>query len=33
MVFVETMANPGTQIVDLAAIGDWCEQQKISLSR
>jgi O-acetylhomoserine (thiol)-lyase len=29
MVFVETMANPGTQIVDLAAIGDWCEQQKL----
>ena len=29
MVFVETIANPGTQIADLAAIGDWCEQQGI----
>lgn len=29
MVFVETIANPGTQIVDLEAIGDWCEQQKL----
>ncbi len=29
MVFVETIANPGTQIVDLAAIGDWCEQQNL----
>ncbi len=29
MVFVETMANPGTQIVDLAKIGDWCEQQEL----
>ncbi|MFQ3228727.1 cystathionine gamma-synthase family protein [Reinekea sp.] len=26
IVFVETIANPGTQVVDLAAIGDWCEQ-------
>ncbi len=27
MVFTETMANPGTQISDLYAIGDWCEQE------
>ena len=27
LVFVETIANPGTQIPDLPAIGDWCEQQ------
>lgn len=27
MVFVETIANPGTQISDLVAIGDWCEQE------
>jgi len=27
MVFAETIANPGTQIADLAAIGDWCEAQ------
>jgi O-acetylhomoserine (thiol)-lyase len=26
MVFVETIANPGTQIPDLTAIGDWCDQ-------
>ncbi|MBU2864271.1 cystathionine gamma-synthase family protein [Reinekea forsetii] len=29
IVFVETIANPGTQVVDLAAIGDWCEQNKL----
>ena len=29
MVFVETLSNPGTQIADLVAIGDWCEQQKL----
>ena len=29
LVFVETIANPGTQITDLQAIGDWCEQQGI----
>lgn len=29
IVFVETIANPGTQIVDLAAIGDWCEQNNL----
>lgn len=27
MVFAETIANPGTQISDLKAIGDWCEQE------
>src|SRR5699024_4390539 len=29
MVFMETIANPGTQIVDLAAIGDLCEEHKL----
>ncbi len=30
MVFTETLANPGTQISDLAAIGEWChENQKV----
>lgn len=29
MVFMETIANPGTQLVDLAAIGDLCEAQNI----
>lgn len=29
MVFVETIANPGTQITDLVAIGDWCEEQDL----
>jgi O-acetylhomoserine (thiol)-lyase len=29
MIFVETIANPATQIVDLAAIGDLCEQKGI----
>ncbi|MGK0442189.1 MAG: O-acetylhomoserine (thiol)-lyase, partial [Pseudohongiellaceae bacterium] len=28
-VFVETIANPGTQVADLKAIGDWCEQHKL----
>lgn len=27
MVFVETIANPGTQIADLAAIGEWCDAE------
>lgn len=27
MVFTETIANPGTQIADLKAIGDWCAKQ------
>jgi len=29
MVFVETVANPGTQIPDLMAIGQLCEQRKV----
>ena len=29
MVFMETIANPGTQIVDLAAIGDLCEKENL----
>lgn len=29
MVFVETIANPGTQLADLAGIGDWCEQEQL----
>jgi O-acetylhomoserine (thiol)-lyase len=29
LVFVETIANPVTQIADLAAIGDLCENQKL----
>lgn len=29
MVFMETIANPGTQLVDLAAIGDLCEEHKL----
>lgn len=29
MVFMETIANPGTQIVDLAAIGDLCEAHQL----
>ncbi|TCS43982.1 cystathionine gamma-synthase family protein [Reinekea marinisedimentorum] len=29
MVYTETIANPGTQVADLAAIGDWCESQGI----
>src|SRR5690606_25382046 len=27
MVFVETIANPGTQIADLQGVGQWCEEQ------
>lgn len=27
MVFVETIANPGTQIADLQGIGNWCAEQ------
>lgn len=27
MVFVESIANPGTQVADLKAIGDWCGRQ------
>ena len=29
MVFVETVANPGTQVPDLRAIGDLCEEKKV----
>lgn len=29
MVFVETIANPGTQLADLAGIGQWCTEQKL----
>nr|WP_068891478.1 cystathionine gamma-synthase family protein [Pedobacter panaciterrae] len=29
MVFVETIANPATQISDLGAIGDFCEDKKL----
>ena len=29
MVFMETIANPGTQLVDLAAIGELCEEQQL----
>lgn len=29
MVFCETIANPGTQLADLAAIGQWCEQEQL----
>jgi len=29
MVFVETIANPATQVADLSAIGDFCEEKKI----
>ncbi|NYT59580.1 cystathionine gamma-synthase family protein [Alcaligenaceae bacterium] len=27
MVFTEVLANPGTQIADLAAIGEWCKRK------
>jgi O-acetylhomoserine (thiol)-lyase len=29
MVFTESLANPGTQIADLKAIGDWCLEQNL----
>ncbi len=29
MVFVETIANPGTQIADMAAIGQWCREKNL----
>lgn len=29
MVFVETIANPATQVADLGAIGDFCEDKKL----
>lgn len=27
MVFVESIANPGTQVADMKAIGDWCQEK------
>jgi O-acetylhomoserine (thiol)-lyase len=29
MVFVESLANPGTQIADMKAIGDWCREKNV----
>ena len=29
LVFVETIANPGTQVTDLQAIGDWCAEHDV----
>lgn len=29
MVFTESLANPGTQIADLAAIGEWCRDKDV----
>jgi O-acetylhomoserine (thiol)-lyase len=29
MVFTESLANPGTQIADLKAIGDWCREENL----
>lgn len=29
MVFTESLANPGTQIADLKAIGDWCSKENL----
>ncbi|MGB3290995.1 MAG: cystathionine gamma-synthase family protein [Burkholderiaceae bacterium] len=29
MVFTESLANPGTQIADLKAIGDWCRKENL----
>jgi len=29
MVFTETIANPGTQIADLSAIGQWCAEKQL----
>ena len=29
MVFLESIANPGTQIADMRAIGDWCREKKL----
>lgn len=29
MVFTESLANPGTQVADLKAIGDWCTEKKL----
>ncbi|KAA0910849.1 cystathionine gamma-synthase family protein [Pusillimonas sp. ANT_WB101] len=30
MVFTESLANPGTQIADLKAIGDWCSEHGVA---
>lgn len=30
MVFTESLANPGTQIADLKAIGDWCREHGVA---
>src|SRR5690606_8274203 len=29
MVFTESLANPGTQIADLAGIGQWCKEKNL----
>jgi O-acetylhomoserine (thiol)-lyase len=29
MVFTETIANPGTQVADIAAIGRWCKEKNL----
>ncbi|NGM88090.1 cystathionine gamma-synthase family protein [Parapusillimonas sp. SGNA-6] len=29
MVFVESLANPGTQVADMKAIGDWCREKNV----
>ncbi len=29
MVFTESLANPGTQVADLQAIGDWCREKHL----
>lgn len=29
LVFAETIANPGTQIADLQALGQWCQQEQL----
>lgn len=29
MVFTETIANPGTQVADIAAIGQWCKEKNL----
>ncbi|MFA7668328.1 MAG: cystathionine gamma-synthase family protein [Burkholderiaceae bacterium] len=29
MVFVESLANPGTYVADLAGIGEWCAKEKL----
>ena len=29
MLFTETIANPGTQVADLVALGQWCQKHKL----